>query len=117
MSDYATAIGPDIHARSIKACALSPMTGEVERASYGYVPCSFPGAELPRLVDLEKAGLGEEYVGGELVIHLKVAVVAKDTDHGGRTTMVIPKAMRGRRIPAPRAPRSLRPRKPMPRTR
>ena len=40
MSDYATAIGPDIHARSIKACALSPMTGEVERASFGYDPAA-----------------------------------------------------------------------------
>ena len=32
MSNYVTAIGLDVHARSIKACALNPMTGEVERA-------------------------------------------------------------------------------------
>ena len=35
-----TAIGLDVHARSIKACALNPMTGEVERASFGYDPAS-----------------------------------------------------------------------------
>ena len=32
MSDYVTAIGLDVHARSIKAFALNPMTGECERA-------------------------------------------------------------------------------------
>lgn len=40
MSNYVTAIGLDVHARSIKACALNPMTGEVERASFGYDPAS-----------------------------------------------------------------------------
>ena len=38
MSDYVTAIGLDVHARSIKAFALDPMTGECERASFGYDP-------------------------------------------------------------------------------
>ena len=37
---YATAIGLDVHARSIKAFALNPMTGEFERASFGYDPAS-----------------------------------------------------------------------------
>ncbi len=41
MSNYVTAIGLDVHARSIKACALNPMTGEVERASFGYDPVCF----------------------------------------------------------------------------
>ena len=40
MSNYVTAIGLDVHARSIKACALNPMTGEVSRASFGYDPAS-----------------------------------------------------------------------------
>lgn len=40
MSNYVTAIGLDVPARSIKACALNPMTGEVERASFGYDPAS-----------------------------------------------------------------------------
>ena len=38
MSNYVTAIGLNVHARSIKACALNPMTGEVRRASFGYDP-------------------------------------------------------------------------------
>ena len=42
MSNYVTAIGLDVHARSIKACALNPMTGEVERASFGYDPRRSP---------------------------------------------------------------------------
>ena len=54
MSNYATAIGLDVHARSIKACALNPMTGEVERASFGYDPVSVAewvlGFEEPRAV-------------------------------------------------------------------
>lgn len=40
MSNYVTAIGLDVHARSIKACALNPMTGEVRRASFGYDPAA-----------------------------------------------------------------------------
>ena len=35
MSNYVTAIGLDVHARSIKACALNPMTGEVVRLRPG----------------------------------------------------------------------------------
>ena len=34
MSHYVTAIGLDVHARSIKAFALNPMSGECERASF-----------------------------------------------------------------------------------
>lgn len=40
MHDYVTAIGLDVHARSIKAFALNPMTGEFERASFGYDPAA-----------------------------------------------------------------------------
>ena len=54
MNDYVTAIGLDVHARSIKACALNPMTGEVERASFGYDPVAVAewalGFEAPRAV-------------------------------------------------------------------
>ena len=54
MSNYVTAIGLDVHARSIKACALNPMTGEVERASFGYDPASVAewalGFESPMFV-------------------------------------------------------------------
>ena len=54
MSNYVTAIGLDVHARSIKACALNPMTGEVERASFGYDPASVAewalGFESPKAV-------------------------------------------------------------------
>ena len=54
MSDYVTAIGLDVHARSIKAFALNPMTGECERASFGYDPAAVAewalGFESPRCV-------------------------------------------------------------------
>ena len=40
MSNYVTAIGLDVHARSISACAFDPMTGEVVRARFGYDPAS-----------------------------------------------------------------------------
>ena len=54
MSNYVTAIGLDVHARSIKAFALNPMTGECERASFGYDPAAVAewalGFESPRAV-------------------------------------------------------------------
>ena len=54
MNDYVTAIGLDVHARGIKACALNPMTGEVERASFGYDPAAVAewalSFEAPRAV-------------------------------------------------------------------
>ena len=38
MSNVTTFVGLDVHARSIKACAIIPETGEVERRSFGYEP-------------------------------------------------------------------------------
>lgn len=39
MNNATSFVGPDAHARSIKACAFAPETGEVERKSLGYEPC------------------------------------------------------------------------------
>ncbi len=54
MFDYVTAIGLDVHARSISACAFDPMTGEVTRARFGYDPASVAewvlGFESPEAV-------------------------------------------------------------------
>ena len=54
MSNYVTAIGLDVHARSISACAFDPMTGEVARARFGYHPSSVAewalGFESPKAV-------------------------------------------------------------------
>lgn len=54
MSNYVTAIGLDVHARSISACAFDPMTGEVSRARFGYGPASVAewalGFESPKAV-------------------------------------------------------------------
>ena len=54
MFDYVTAIGLDVHARSISACAFDPMTGEVARARFGYDPASVAewalGFESPKAV-------------------------------------------------------------------
>ena len=38
MNNATTFVGLDVHARSIKACAFVPATGEVERKSLGYEP-------------------------------------------------------------------------------
>lgn len=38
--DYTTFIGLDVHARSIKACAFNPFTGETSRRSFAYDPAS-----------------------------------------------------------------------------
>ena len=38
MNNATTFVGLDVHARSIKACAFAPETGEVERKSFGYEP-------------------------------------------------------------------------------
>ena len=38
MNNATTFVGLDVHARSIKACAFVPATGEVERKSFGYEP-------------------------------------------------------------------------------
>lgn len=43
MSKYATFVGLDVHARSVSACALDPMTGEVSHARLG--PGAGPIAE------------------------------------------------------------------------
>lgn len=38
MNNATTFVGLDVHARSIKACAFVPTTGEVENRSFGYEP-------------------------------------------------------------------------------
>ena len=38
MNNATSFVGPDVHARSIKACAFAPETGEVERKSLGHNP-------------------------------------------------------------------------------
>ena len=39
MSNATTFVGLDVHARSVKACAFVPETGETVRRSFGYEPC------------------------------------------------------------------------------
>lgn len=39
MANATTFVGLDVHARSIKACAFVPATGEVEHRSFAYDPC------------------------------------------------------------------------------
>lgn len=93
MSNYVTAIGLDVHARSIKACALNPMTGEVERASFGYDPASVAewalGFESPRAV----------YESGVTGFHLCRALRALGLDCvvGAVSKMQRPAADRGRK--------------------
>lgn len=51
---HATSVGLDVRARSIKACAFNPFTGEVERRAFGYKPAEVAswilGFEAPKAV-------------------------------------------------------------------
>ncbi len=93
MSNYVTAIGLDVHARSIKAFALNPMTGECERASFGYDPAAVAewalGFESPRCV----------YESGVTGFHLCRALRALGADCvvGAVSKMQRPAADRGRK--------------------
>ena len=93
MSHYVTAIGLDVHARSIKAFALNPMTGEAERASFGYDPAAVAewalGFESPRAV----------YESGVTGFHLCRALRALGLDCvvGAVSKMQRPAADRGRK--------------------
>ncbi|WP_204618345.1 transposase [Collinsella tanakaei] len=93
MSDYVTAIGLDVHARSIKAFALNPMTGECERASFGYDPAAVAewalGFQSPRAV----------YESGVTGFHLCRALNALGLDCvvGAVSKMQRPAADRGRK--------------------
>ena len=93
MSNYVTAIGLDVHARSIKAFALNPMTGEFERASFGYDPAAVAewalGFQSPRAV----------YESGVTGFHLCRALNALGLDCvvGAVSKMQRPAADRGRK--------------------
>lgn len=93
MSNYVTAIGLDVHARSISACAFDPMTGEVTRAGFGYDPASVAewvlGFESPKAV----------YESGPTGFHLCRALRALGVDCavGAVSKMHRPAADRGRK--------------------
>ena len=93
MSNYVTAIGLDVHARSISACAFDPMTGEVSRARFGYDPASVAewalGFESPKAV----------YESGPTGFHLCRALRALGVDCavGAVSKMHRPAADRGRK--------------------
>ena len=93
MSNYVTAIGLDVHARSISACAFDPMTGEVTRARFGYEPASVAewvlGFESPKAV----------YESGPTGFHLCRALRALGVDCavGAVSKMHRPAADRGRK--------------------
>lgn len=93
MSNYVTAIGLDVHARSISACAFDPMTGEVTRARFGYDPASVAewvlGFESPKAV----------YESGPTGFHLCRALRALGVDCavGAVSKMHRPAADRGRK--------------------
>ena len=93
MSNYVTAIGLDVHARSISACAFDPMTGEVSRARFGYDPASVAewalGFESPKAV----------YESGPTGFHLCRALGALGVDRavGAVSKMHRPAADRGRK--------------------
>lgn len=93
MEDYATCIGLDVHARSVSAFALDPMTGECEAASFGYDPASIAeralGFERPRAV----------YESGPTGFHLARALGALGLDCrvGAVSRMQRPSADRARK--------------------
>ena len=93
MSNYVTAIGLDVHARSIKAFALNPMSGECERASFGYDPAAIAewalSFEEPRAV----------YESGVTGFHLcrTLRALGLDCVVGAVSKMQRPAADRGRK--------------------
>ena len=93
MFDYVTAIGLDVHARSISACAFDPMTGEVTRARFGYDPA--PVAEWALGFESPKA----VYESGPTGFHLCRALRALGVDCavGAVSKMHRPAADRGRK--------------------
>ena len=93
MSNYVTAIGLDVHARSIKACTLNPMTGEIELTSFGYDPASV--AEWALSFESSKA----VYKSGVNGFHLCRAHLALGLDCavGAVSKMQRPAADRGRK--------------------
>ena len=88
-----TAIGLDVHARSIKAFALNPMSGECERASFGYDPAAIAewalSFEEPRAV----------YESGVTGFHLcrTLRALGLDCVVGAVSKMQRPAADRGRK--------------------
>ena len=100
MSNYVTAIGLDVHARSIKACALNPMTGEVERASFGYDPASV--AEWALSFESPKA----VYESGVNGFHLCRVLRALGLDCAPPPRRTCRCARTGRTTSAPRPPTS-----------
>lgn len=94
MNDITTFVGLDVHARSIKACAFVPATGELERRSFGYEP-----GELASWVASLAQPAKCVYESGVTGFHLCRELRAMDVDCviGAVSKMHKPAADRGRK--------------------
>ena len=72
--DHVTSVGLDVHARSIKACAFNPLTGEVARRSFAYSP-----AEVAEWI-LSFEGPRAVYESGVTGFHLQRELEALGVD-------------------------------------
>ena len=72
--NHITSVGLDVHARSIKACAFNPLTGEVVHRSFAYAPAEV--AEWILSLDAPKA----VYESGVTGFHLQRQLEALGVD-------------------------------------
>lgn len=73
--NHITSVGLDVHARSIKACAFNPLTGEVQHRSFAYAPAEV--AEWILSLDAPKA----VYESGVAGFHLQRQLEAEVRAH------------------------------------
>lgn len=94
MNNATTFVGLDVHARSIKACAFVPATGEVERKSLGYEP-----GELASWIKSLPQPAKCVYESGVTGFHLcrELRAVGVDCVIGAVSKMRKPAADRGRK--------------------
>ena len=94
MTDTTTFVGPDVHARSIKAVALDIMTGEVRTAAFGYDAAS--AAQWIGSIDAAARCAYESGVTG-LDLQKKLSDLGVDCVVGAVSKMIKPAADRRRK--------------------
>lgn len=94
MNNATTFVGLDVHARSIKACAFAPATGEVENRSFGYGP-----GELASWIKSLPQPAKCVYESGVTGFHLcrELRAMGADCAIGAVSKMHRPAADRGRK--------------------
>lgn len=79
---YSTFVGLDVHARSVSAAALYPMTGEIISKRFGYVPAELASwiSSLERPICVYESGVTGFHLARQLKSHgieCKIAASSK----------------------------------------